>query len=251
MDSYYAENHHEAIISKEDFEKIQLIIQKHIEERNIVKDIGKYQKKYSFSGKIICGECGSKFKRQTQSVGIAWACTTHLEHKEQCSMKFIKDAAIKAAFVTMLNKLIFGCKFILLPYYEALRLNDTDEIFQQILRLKNDLQRNVDRKIDLRKLRVSGFIDSVIYNQELARIEKENEEYRAALRNLEKAISDAAIHETEKLLRFVESAQMQTEFNDAVFTEFADSIIVCSRTCVAFRLKCGLTLKEELCTGTE
>ena len=251
VDSYYAEDHHEAIISKEDFEKIQLIIQKHIEERNIVKDIGKYQKKYSFSGKIICGECGSKFKRQTQSVGIAWACTTHLEHKEQCSMKFIKDAAIKAAFVTMLNKLIFGCKFILLPYYEALRLNDTDEIFQQILKLKNDLQRNVDRKTDLRKLRVSGFIDSVIYNQELARIEKENEEYRAALRNLEKAISDAAIHETEKLLRFVESAQMQTEFNDAVFTEFADSIIVCSRTCVEFRLKCGLTLKEELCTGTE
>lgn len=99
------------IISKEDFEKIQLIIQKHIEERNIVKDIGKYQKKYSFSGKIICGECGSKFKRQTQSVGIAWACITHLEHKEQCSMKFIKDAAIKAAFVTMLNKLIFGCKW--------------------------------------------------------------------------------------------------------------------------------------------
>lgn len=31
------------IISKEDFEKIQLIIQKHIEERNIVKDIGKYK----------------------------------------------------------------------------------------------------------------------------------------------------------------------------------------------------------------
>lgn len=71
VDSYYAEDHHEAIISKEDFEKIQLIIQKHIEERNIVKNIGKYQKKYSFSEKIICGECGSKFKRQTQSVGIA------------------------------------------------------------------------------------------------------------------------------------------------------------------------------------
>lgn len=238
------------IISREVFDKVQLVLQKHIEERNIEKDIGKYQKKYPFSGKIICGECGGKFKRQTQHSCIAWACTTHLYQKEACSMMFIKDEAIKAAFVTMLNKLIFGYKFILMPYLEALKSSDIDANLQNIFDLKAELQKNVDRKQELRKLRVGGFLDSAMYTQELRRIEQQNEEYRAALKNNEKSALNGSIQETEKLLHFIESHEAQTVFSDEAFTEFVDSIIVYSRTSIGFRLKCGLTLKEELCTGT-
>ena len=177
VDSYYAEEHHEPIISRVMFDKVQLVLQKHIEERNIEKDIGKYQKKYPFSGKIICGECGGKFNRQTQITGIAWACTTHLYDKASCSMKFIKDAAVKAAFVTMLNKPIFGYQFILFPYLESLKLSDADDHLLSIMELKTALQKNTDRKQELRKLRVGGFLDSVMYTQELRRIEQQNEEY--------------------------------------------------------------------------
>ena len=250
VDIFYAEDHHEPIISREVFDKVQLILQKHIEEHNIEKDIGKYQKKYPFSGRIICGECGGKFKRQTQHSCIAWACTTHLYQKEACSMLFIKDEAIKAAFVTMLNKLIFGYKFILMLYLEALKLSDTDTSLQNILDLKAELQKNVDRKQELRKLRVVGFLDSAMYTQELRRIEQQNEEYRAALKNNEKSALNGSVQETEKLLHFIESHEAQSVFSDEAFTEFVDSIIVYSHTSIGFRLKCGLTLKEELCTGT-
>ena len=250
VDSFYAEDHHEPIISREVFDKVQLILQKHIEEHNIEKEIGKYQKKYPFSGKIICGECGGKFKCQTQHSGIAWACSTHLYQKEACSMMFIKDEAIKAAFVTMLNKLIFSYKSILMPYLEALKLSDTDASLQKIQDLKDALQKNVDRKQELRKLRVGGFLDSAMYTQELRRIEQQNEEYRVALKNNEKSALNGSVQETEKLLHFIESHEAQTVFSDEAFTEFVDSIIVYSRTSIGFHLKCGLTLKEELCTGT-
>lgn len=251
VDSFIAEDHHEAIISKEVFDRAQVMLQKHIDEHGIVKDIGKYHNKYPFSGRIICGECGDKFKRQTQSAGIAWACTTHLYHKEACSMMFIKDEAIKAAFVTMINKLIFGCKQVLLPYYDALCLADTDESLQAILDLKNQLQRNSDRKNDLRKLRVKGFLDAAMYNQELRHVEKDNEEIRAKMRCLDRAGENSGIKETEKLLHFAETAEMLTEFSDDLFTDFVDSIYVYTRTCIGFRLKCGLTLKEKVCTGTK
>lgn len=250
VDSFIAEDHHEAIISKEDFDRVQVMIQKHIDEHGIVKDMGKYHNKYPFSGIIICGECGGKFKRQTQSGGIAWACSTHLYNKDACSMMFIKDEAIKAAFVTMMNKLIFGCKQVLAPYYDALRLADTDENLQGILDLKNELQRNSDRKNDLRKLRVKGFLDAAMYNQELRRIEMESEEIRAKMKCIDRAGENGDIKETKKLLRFAESAEMLTEFSDELFTEYVDSIIVYTRTCIGFRLRCGLTLKEEVCTGT-
>ena len=250
VDSFIAEDHHEAIISKEDFDRVQVMIQKHIDEHGIVKDMGKYHNKYPFSGIIICGECGGKFKRQTQSGGIAWACSKHLYNKDACSMMFIKDEAIKAAFVTMMNKLIFGCKQVLVPYYDALRLADTDESLQGILDLKNELQRNSDRKNDLRKLRVKGFLDAAMYNQELRRVEKESEEIRAKMKCIDRAGENGDIKETKKLLRFAESAEMLTEFSDELFTEYVDSIIVYTRTCIGFRLRCGLTLKEEVCTGT-
>ena len=250
VDSFIAEDHHEAIISKEDFDRVQVMIQKHIDEHGIVKDMGKYHNKYPFSGIIICGECGGKFKRQTQSGGIAWACSTHLYNKDACSMMFIKDEAIKAAFVTMMNKLIFGCKQVLVPYYDALRLADTDESLQGILDLKNELQRNSDRKNDLRKLRVKGFLDAAMYNQELRRIEMESEEIRTKMRCIDRAGENGDIKETKKLLRFAESSEMLTEFSDELFTEYVDSIIVYTRTCIGFRLRCELTLKEEVCTGT-
>nr|WP_295086688.1 recombinase family protein [Ruminococcus sp.] len=250
VDSFIAEDHHEAIISKEVFDRVQVMIQKRIDEHGIVKDMGKYHNKYPFSGIIICGECGGKFKRQTQSGGIAWACSTHLYNKDACSMMFIKDEAIKAAFVTMMNKLIFGCKQVLVPYYDALRLADTDESLQGILDLKNELQRNSDRKNDLRKLRVKGFLDAAMYNQELRRVEMESEEIRAKMKCIDRAGENGDIKETKKLLRFAESAEMLTEFSDDLFTEYVDSIIVYTRTCIGFRLRCGLTLKEEVCTGT-
>ena len=82
-------------------------------------------------------------------------------------------------------------------------------------------------------------------------MEKENEDIRAKLKSLDKVDTNICKHETEKLLHFIESAEMQTEFSDDLFTEFVDSIIVYSRTCIGFRLKCGLTLKEEVCTGTK
>lgn len=251
VDSFVAEDHHEAIISKELFDRVQVMIQKHLNEHGIVKDIGKYHNKYPFSGIIICGECGNKFKRQTQSSGIAWSCTTHLYDKNACSMLFIKDEAIKAAFVTMMNKLIFGCKQVLVPYYESLCLANTDESLQGILDLKNELQHNSDRKNDLRKLRVKGFLDAAMYNQELRRIEMENEEIHTKMRCLDRTGENGDIKGTKKLLHFAETAEMLTEFSDELFTEFVDSIYVYTRTCIGFHLRCGLTLKEEVCTGTK
>ena len=251
QDRFFISDHHEAIISKEDFDKVREMSEQRFAEKNGVRGIGKYCRRYPFSGRMICGECGDKFKRQTYSSGISWCCKTHLTDKERCSMMFIRDDAVKAAFVTMMNKLIFSAKIILRPLYETLRIADSDENIRRIRQLKENLQENAERKDTLRKLRAQGIIDSVIYNQEIGSIEKQNDELRAEITGLSKTDSNLILSETDKLIRFAESSEMLTEFSDDIFNEFADSIIVYTRNCVGFRLKCGLTLKEELCTDTK
>ena len=150
----------------------------------------------------------------------------------------------------MLNKLIFSRMILLRPYYNALRVAGSDENLQRIMSLKERIQKNADRKCELKKLRVKSIIDAVMYTQELNRIEKQNEEARREIQNLGNIESGLMLRETEKLLHFIDTADMQHEYNEELFLSFVDSIIVYSRDSIGFKLKCGLTLKEELCTDT-
>ena len=79
-EQYLATDHHEAIISREDFEAAAALVAQRAAEKGAVKGSRKYQNRYCFSGKIICGECGGTFKRRihTSTGGqyAAWCCTT-------------------------------------------------------------------------------------------------------------------------------------------------------------------------------
>ena len=97
---------------------------------------------------------------------------------------------------------------------------------------------------------MDGFIDNAMYVQEIGKIEKQNEDFRTMLRNCDRAVADQERSETKKLIAFLESAEMFSEFQDDIFTEYVDKIIVYSRTSIGIKLKCGLTLKEDLCLGT-
>lgn len=251
VNSPEVKDHHEAIISRELYATAHDILEQRLRERGIRRKDEKYQRRYAFSSKIICGECGTTFKRQVISSGISWCCKKHIADKDSCSMKFIHEEAFQSAFTTMLNKLIFTRKILLRPYYNALRVAGSDENLQRIMRLKASIQKNNDRKCELKKLRVKSIIDAVMYNQELNRMEKQNEESRREIQSLGNIESGLMLRETEKLLHFIEAAEMLDAYNEELFTSFVDSIIVYNRNSVGFKLKCGLTLKEALCTDTK
>jgi DNA invertase Pin-like site-specific DNA recombinase len=130
VDQYMAPDHHEAIISHSDFDAANALVNQRAAEKSIEKGSDKYQQRYAFSGKIICGECRDTFKRRIHSCTtykyVAWACNTHLKNKESCHMKYVRDDEIKAAFITMLNKLIYGYRLILTPYLKILENSSGD-----------------------------------------------------------------------------------------------------------------------------
>ena len=64
-DMYLHKNHHEAIISHEDFDKATEAMRQRKSEKGIVDENEKYLKRYCFSGKLVCGKCGGTFKRRT------------------------------------------------------------------------------------------------------------------------------------------------------------------------------------------
>lgn len=249
---YLLENHHEAIISHEDFEKAQQVMEQRGLEKGILKKEGKYQKRYVFSGKMACGECGSNFKRRIHYSGkneyIAWCCTKHIDHTVKCSMKFIRDEDIKAALVTMLNKLIFSCDMILKPFMRGLRNIDEKAYLQKITEIEERIEKNENQRNVLVELMSKGLLNPGLFTKQNTELLSEFARLATEKKHISYAVSGNAskVDATQKLIRFCSRNRMALKFNDNIFEDFVDEIVVNSREEIVFKLKCGLSLKERL-----
>jgi DNA invertase Pin-like site-specific DNA recombinase len=247
---YMVRDHHEPIISREDFEAAQAFVKQRASEKGVVKGTEKYQNRYVFSGKIICGECGDTFKRRIHSCTgykyTAWCCNTHIEDKSKCHMLFVKDEALKLAFITMMNKLIFSHRLILKPYLEAIKNVSTDDSLRRIQQIQTLLAQNTEKRETLTKLMTQGIIDPVLYSQETNELLSQADTFRDEIEALKNAVSGdvTKVTETLALIHFAEKSAMLHEFDDGLFDRFVNRIIVHSRDDIRFELKCGLTLRE-------
>ena len=251
-DQYKIIDNHEAIVSREEFEKVQDLIKIRAIAKGNGENTKRYQNRYSLSGKIKCGECGSSFKRRHHYNGkdkyIAWTCSEHLRDIHKCSMKFIKDKDIKLAFVTLVNKLIFGKDSILTPLLESLKSVDSKEEVEKINKIEDSLEKLKERKEVLNKLITSGFLDASIYTKESSEISNEERKLLKEKERSKKAIlgNDEEIRELEKLIGILDKSEMIDHFEGELFEEIIDHIQVVNRETLDFHLKCGLVLREEV-----
>lgn len=234
------------------FEAVEAALNQRAKEKGIEKRNDKYQNRYSFSGKITCSECGSTFKRRIHSSGtrkyVAWCCSKHLKQITECSMQFIRDEDIKTAFVTMMNKLIFGQKFILRPLLNGLRNQNNVASFRRIEELETKIENNMEQSQMLTGLMAKGYLEPALFNKEKNSLVAERENLLAEKEQLIYSVNDnfAKTEEVNHLLRFATKSKMLTAYEDELFENYVEKIIVFSREEVGFELKCGITLKERL-----
>jgi DNA invertase Pin-like site-specific DNA recombinase len=250
-EQYLFKNHHEAIISHEFFEAAQIVIEQRGKEKGVEKHNKKYQRRYAFSGKIICSECGGTFKRRIHSSGrqyIAWCCCTHIADSKKCSMKYLPESAFESAFVTMMNKLIFGHQTVLKPLLLSLRGMNTSDTLTNIHALDKKIEENREQRNVLVGLMTKGYLEPAVYNkgnnellQAAGRIQRQKESLLRFFSSESKHLS-----EVSAILQYATKAAMLTGFDGGIFEKFVERIIVYSRTELGFEMKCGITLKERL-----
>jgi site-specific DNA recombinase len=251
-DQIMIRGNHEAIISHEEFDAVSELLRQRGDEKGVKKGNSKYQKRYPFSGKIICSECGSHFKRRIHSCGgrkyIAWCCSKHINDITKCSMRFIRETDIHQAFITMVNKLIFGHGFILKPLLKSLRSMNYSENLTQILELEQKLEENMERSRVLTSILTKGYLSSSLYNEQSNQLRAEATMLKEKKKTLAHSVNSGmtAVSKVEQLLKWASKADMIESFDEALFSRYVDSIIVYSQDELGFKLKCGLTLKERL-----
>ena len=85
---YYVENNHPAIIPREWFQRVKEEMTRRASKRKVMQRhgktaLGKYSAKYALSELLVCGECGTPYKRCTWARNgkkrIVWRCVSRLE----------------------------------------------------------------------------------------------------------------------------------------------------------------------------
>ena len=252
LDQYYVADHHEAIISHEDFDAAAALIEQRANEKGIKRGSNKYQQRYAFSGKIICSECGDTFRRRIHTSTYvkypAWVCNTHLTDTSKCTMLYLKDDDIKMAFATMINKLIYCHKLVLKPYLESLQANTSDKALLRIQQLETLLEQNAEQRETLHKLMAQGYIDQILFTQENNVLLTQANDFRSDIEALNRSVTGdtSKVYETERLIHFCERGEMLLEYSEDLFELFVDHIEVYSRQSIGFVLHCGLTFKERI-----
>ncbi|MBP2028680.1 DNA invertase Pin-like site-specific DNA recombinase [Acetoanaerobium pronyense] len=249
---YLVKNHHEPIISHEVFDAVEAVMKQRAKEKGIEKHNSKNKNRYVFSSKIICSECGSTFKRRIHSSGsrkyIAWCCNKHIKEITECSMQFIRDEDIKMAFVTVMNKLIFGQKFILRPLIQGLRNQNNTDNFLKIKELEVKIENNIEQSQTLTALMTKGYLEPSLYTKEKNALETERAILLAEKERLTRSVNGnlSKVEEVSKLLKFATKSKMLTTYEDEFFKNYVDRIIVYSREEIGFEFKFGIILRERM-----
>lgn len=85
---YYVENNHPAIIPREWFQRVKEEMTRRASKRKVMQrhgktELGKYSAKYALSELLVCGECGTPYKRCTWGRNgkkrVVWRCVSRLE----------------------------------------------------------------------------------------------------------------------------------------------------------------------------
>ena len=211
-----------------------------------------YQNRYALSGKIICGECGSKFRRKTNySVGrsyIAWSCIGHIEDKDSCSMLFLRDGEIKATFATIMNKLAFSRKIILEPLCDSISKTHEECDLERIDAIDKRMEQLTEERNILIGLMTKGFLEPALFSKERNALDSEIKNLTTEKTNLVMSFTSGTSQadEVKTILEHVSKDKFDGDYTEETFEKFVENIVVSSREELTFKMKCGLSLKEKV-----
>ena len=196
---YFVENSHPAIIEKEVFAQAEKLIgQKRL--------TGSVHSVYPLSKKLVCGVCGTVFRRKTSGREFdttTWVCRAHYLNTEKCPMKPVTETEIHRAFCFLYNKLLLHKTVIL----EGL-LQDLQEIKRRdqcshpdVIMINRELLESLKQVHFLTQLHSKGVISADIYLERRTALDKKTTELQKKLLSSQQTNKlDEVIGQTEKLL---------------------------------------------------
>lgn len=259
---YLVKNHHEPIISHEDFNRVQEEMARRSAKRVIADKLtkteqGKYSAKYALSELLICGECGEHYRRVTWTAKgfkeIKWRCVSRIQYgKKKChSSPTIDEQALHRAILSAVNEFCTVKDDVAKALRESITevLDPTQNGSVQAAQQRIDeLAHNMDELIKLATVPETA-------QSAMSDIAKFSDEMKALREFIEteKAKQAAAQHGSDELNKVLEQLEQEdftlTEYNDIVTRQLIERITVESKDTITITFKGGFEIRKELDIG--
>ena len=120
---YLIQNHHEAIISREQFDAVQIELARRRAQTGGTKKsaptgMSRYSGKYALSGLLFCGKCGTAYRRvvwtQHGEKRAVWRCSSRLDYgKKYCKESpTLDESPLQQAVLAAINASMSGRKVL-------------------------------------------------------------------------------------------------------------------------------------------
>ena len=260
MTRYLVSNNHAPIIDRDTFNLVQAELSRRTSKNkkmdSAITEQGKYSGKFALSELLICGSCGSAYRRNSKvakgKTTYYWRCVNRVEH----GMKYCKDSA--GVEEKMLQESICRCLSKMLEdsqeVYSLIQSNLTYAVSGNSAALDMHL-------IETQMKQVKQDADNMM--EKMSKTEGSTELYEKALSELFEQLvalrtqyeqaraqseqSESVNAEVQRILNILQNTEISfTEYDDLTVRRLVECIQVCGREKIIVTLKGGYQAEEEL-----
>ena len=256
---YLVKNHHEPIISRADFNRVQEEMARRGAKKAIANKLGKteqgkYSAKYALSELLICGECGEHYRRVTWTAKgfkeIKWRCISRIQYgKKKChNSPTVDEQALHRAIVSAINEFCTVKADVAAVLRESItevldpNLNGSVQAAQQRI---DELAHNIDELIKLATVPETA-------QSAMSDIEKFSEEMKTLREFIEtekakQMTAQGSSAELDAILERLENEDFtMTEYDDVAVRQLIEKITVESKDTITVTFKGGFEVRKEL-----
>ena len=199
--------------------------------------------------RVVCGACGSIFKRKKCRESAYWTCRLHDKTPDKCQITQIPESEFEHAFLRLYYKLRRHGMPVLSQLLTDLQTAQNGKLLWSldVVELNKQIADIVRQERLLAELKQQGLVDPDIY---ITRSNTLAEQLRTAKLEKERFLEseeDQTIQQTQVLLEILETGPEFLEaFDEELFSELVAKIIVENNECLRFRLINGLELTETI-----
>ena len=256
---YLVKNHHEPIISRTDFNQVQEEMARRSAKRSVAEKLtkteqGKYSAKYALSELLVCGECGTHYRRVTWTAKgfkeIKWRCINRIQYgKKKChSSPTVDEQALHMAIVSAINDFCEVKDDVTKVLRESItevldpNLNGSVQAAQQRI---DELTHNINELIKLATVpetAPTAMADIAKFSEEMKALREfiETEKAKQAAKQQDSAELDRVLNRLEN-----EDFTM-TEYDDVAVRHLVEKITVDSKDTITVTFKGGFERRKEL-----
>lgn len=260
MTRYLVSNNHPPIIDRDTFNLVQAELSRRTSKNkkmdSAITEQGKYSGKFALSELLICGSCGSAYRRNSKvakgKTTYYWRCVNRVEH----GTKYCKDSA--GVEEKMLQESICRCL--------SKMLEDSQDVYSLI---QSNLAYAVSGNsaaldmhlIETQMKQVKQDADNMM--EKMSKTEGSTELYEKALSELFEQLvalrtqyeqaraqseqSESVNAEVQRILNILQNTQISfTEYDDLTVRRLVECIQVCGKEKIIVTLKGGYQAEEEL-----